>query len=148
MLKRPSALRDASSIANACAGLALLLGISACAAGRGRAARDNAVLTCPLERVGTVKNFGGKAVDVTASTYPFEGQRRYTFLGSVIPGETREWVLADSILLTYSDPTAQLRDGAVLTTARGAPDMYQTTYAAVEVKYYCRRFGDGPPDAS
>ena len=148
MLKRSSALRDASSIANACAGLALLLGISACAAGRGRAERDNETLICPLERVGTVKNFGGKAVDVTAHRYPFEGQRKYDFLGSVIPGETREWVLADSILLTYSDPTAPLKEGAVISTRGGMDNMYQTTYRAVDIRYSCRRFGEGPPDAS
>ena len=119
--------------------VAVLLGMTACAAGPGRAAR-NRVLSCPLERVATVKNFGSKLMEVRAYRYPFRPSEIPDELGAVNPAETREFVLPDSVLVSVSDPSVE-------PGGRSAPHTAYTTTAGntALVTYSCRRFGEGPP---
>ena len=122
--------------------VALLLANGACAAGPGRAAREEARrLTCPLERVGRVKNFGGTQVDIFAGRIVPEGERaeRSELLRSLNPGETFETALRDSVVLGWHDPTDPVPQHQVTHIHAVAAN------TKVEVTYFCRRFGEGPP---
>ena len=122
--------------------LATLIATGACAAGPGRAAREDArQLTCPLERVVRVKNFGGTAVDLFAGRLAAEGERAKPseLLRSLNPGETFETALGDSVLLGWRDPTNPVPQYQVTGVHAVAAN------TKVEVTYFCRRFGEGPP---
>jgi hypothetical protein len=120
----------------------MLAANAACAAGPGRAAREEARrLTCPLERVGRVKNFSGRPVDVFAGRLVPEGERAKPseLLRSVNPGETVEFALGDSVVLGWQDPTNPTNPNRLTNVHDIAAS------GSVQVTYVCRRFGEGPP---
>ena len=122
--------------------LALVVATGACATGPGRQAREGAPqLTCPLQRVGLAKNLTGRPVDLYRSRRVAEGQRAKPseLLQSLSPGQTAEFVLADSVVLHWQDSTDPRREYGVSDVHRIA------AMGEVEVTYLCRGLDEGPP---